>query len=201
MTPQNWLFQGSYKSFVEGFFRASSGIVVAKLGTECVSRYELVGGNDSTPGSFSVERQPVLEHSFAGMDVAERQSIKRKRPNASEWSPTCDLSDVATHESRRASHLAIAMVTNCLALLSDAQFAFKDLRTGDYPHYGRFLGDVPVSIDWAPLTEHSRESTALWWPRDSVSVVPGTGLSDELAKLGIARIQGSAERGVKRGLS
>jgi hypothetical protein len=146
VTPQTWFFQAAYRQYRVRTLRERTWNVVARLGE---------GGFESSAaaGAFVAmlvltNQTPREEHSFTGIDVAEKRTPSEKASELFTKTPVLllqrDLIGNPDHKVTLVSHSSsVRLASYCSSVLG--------LGTGDYAHYGRTFWEFPrLSDEWAP---------------------------------------------------
>ncbi len=166
VTPQNWLFLGTYKKLRERLLKTQSWDVVARLGA---GAFETISGEVVNVALLSLTNTPPADdHPMTGLDVSDRRTPATK--------------DQALREAEAVSLLQAGqlenpdtIITNKLIdkskLLSIYADSFHGISTTDYPRFGRcFWESSNKDADWvfqqstvtSPMHYGGREHILLW---------------------------------------
>jgi hypothetical protein len=145
VTPQNWLFLGSYQSLREQMLRDIEWNLIAKVGEH---------GFDSAQGAGAfiaimilTQRAPFETHGIAGMDISSGTTPAHKSAGL--------LDNAVGLLSQRRQ---LANPDSRIVLVEQSQSQLLSLRcssnlglgTGDYPHYGRCFWEFEsLASGWA----------------------------------------------------
>ncbi len=161
VTPQNWLFLGSYKKLRERLLKTDQWDFLARIGEH---------GFDSSAaaGAFVVllgftRRPPSAEHMFAGWDASGADKPEGKsgvlRSGQFELIPqSLQLTNPDARVSLGSSSGTVR--------LSQYASSFLGLGTGDYPHYGRVFWEFPAARPGWVFQQASVEATVPWGGRE-----------------------------------
>ncbi|WP_412062122.1 Eco57I restriction-modification methylase domain-containing protein [Rubrivirga sp. IMCC45206] len=146
VTPQNWLFLGSYEQFRLKLLKERTVDVVARLGP---GAFETISGEIVNVGLFALTRlRPQQGHSFAGVDAQPGQSPEEK----AELLKTGELHQ-ATQEAQLQNPDARITLDEAsdLELLGKYADGLAGVMTGDAPRYQRQFWEVlEVGPKWVP---------------------------------------------------
>jgi len=147
VTPQNWLFLGSYKALRERLLRQVTWNVVAKLGESGFESSQAAGA--FTALLIHTTAPPGGRHEFLGLD-ASVQSVPREKAftlRDGERLMVRQQLQLGNPDSR----IVLGQQQACSRLMDYAD-SFLGLGTGDFPHYGRCFWEFPgVEPGWAFL--------------------------------------------------
>jgi hypothetical protein len=166
VTPQNWLFLGSYRTLREDLLAKAKWETVVRLGA---GAFETITGEVVNVGLVSISQTlPSKSSSFLGIDVAGEDSVAEK-----------DLAlrtGLITHfaqlaQLRNPDARILFEQTGSLKLLSDYVVCHQGLATGDLPRFGARFWEIPqFSRAWIPwqgtvevTCDHGGRSGALLW--------------------------------------
>jgi hypothetical protein len=145
VTPQNWLFLGTYKKLRERLLEVVKWDTVVRLGEHAFASAQAAGAFVSLLG-FTREAPNVIDI-FAGLDAAEnpRPEAKSVALTKGEISLLRQIGQKENPDSRIVLEAGIAGPR-----LSDFADSFLGLGTGDFPHYGRTFLEFPTAMSgWA----------------------------------------------------
>src|SRR5271157_5122955 len=147
VTPQNWLFLGSYKALRERLLRQVTWNAVAKLGESGFESSQAAGA--FTALLIHTTAPPGGRHEFLGLD-ASVQSVPKEKAFAlrdGERLMVGQQLQLGNPDSR----IVLGLQQACSRLMDYAD-SFLGLGTGDFPHYGRCFWEFPqVELGWAFL--------------------------------------------------
>ena len=183
VTPQNWLFLGSYTGFRQRLLRDRTFDVLALLGT---GAFGAINGWVVNIGLFVLTRvRAEKEHRFIGLDVQAMHSPEVK---------AAALTAEETRHVRQGSQLDNPDARISLddvgfaSLLSAYASGLQGMATADYPRFGRFLWEVALDQSRWTYQQSTVEETK---PLDGKHyVVLWEGGRGALASSPQARIQG-----------
>lgn len=145
VTPQNWLFLGSYERLRLNLLERIQWDFIARLGPHA---FETIGGevvNVCLLG-FTRERQ-VANHLLLGLEASEKRTPGGKSM-AIQSAPPLMLSQEM--QKNNPDCRIVLGVSEQIELLSAHADSFLGLGTGDYSHYGRCFWELcSVQRDWA----------------------------------------------------
>jgi len=138
VTPQNWLFLGSYKNLRQTLFREASWSIAARLGSRA---FETIGGEVVNVALLAIQkRRPTKELTFVGLDVSVASSPKLKS-GALEGDPLILISQerqIANPDAR-----LVLNVENDVPLLQNLSHGVHGLGSKDTPAFFRQFWEVP----------------------------------------------------------
>lgn len=186
VTPQNWLFLGTYKKLRERLLKQQSWDLVARLGEHGFQSSQAAGA--FTAMFALTNTPPAPDHPMSGLDVSGRRSPTEKAAalQGEELSVLEQAGQLENPDARVA--LGERVHSRLLKEYSDSRYGF---RTGDLRRFGRGFWELPrVTEDWSyfqstveEVKNFSGRETVIFWER-------GKGELREYADLGIASIQG-----------
>jgi hypothetical protein len=145
VTPQNWLFLGSYKKLRCGLLSGIEWNWVFRLGEHAFD-------SSAAAGAFVALvvmtcRAPVKDHKYAGIEAGGEGSPEEKASAMLLKSPlNLEQSLQLTNPDARVS-FSVHLEVNRLSKFCDS---YLGLGTGDYPHYGRCYWEFPeITKTWA----------------------------------------------------
>lgn len=133
VTPQNWLFLGTYKKLRKRLLEEVQWEAVARLGARA---FETISGEIVNVALVALSRrQPGLGHRFAGWDASTGAT-----PGEKDWVLRGDKPLLATQaEQLRNPDARVIIVSSLMhsARLEDFAYVQEGLHTGDYARFGR----------------------------------------------------------------
>ena len=151
VTPQNWLFLGSYQALRERLLRQFTWNVVAKLGP---GAFETISGEVVNVALFAFSTvKPGELTMMAGVDVSEESAPPVKASMLSNREPTT-MQTVQQASQLRNPDAKINFTANAhKKYLEQYAMCRLGLGTGDLNHYYRQFWEVPqITSEWS----HSR---------------------------------------------
>jgi hypothetical protein len=132
VTPQNWLFLGSYKKWREALLREASLAMIGALGPRC---FETISGEVVNAALVVVtEARPDAETRFAGIDANDGAGPAEK----SETLLLAAASSIKQYSQFRNIESRILLDDmGSGSKLENYCGVFEGLHTGDYPAFGR----------------------------------------------------------------
>jgi hypothetical protein len=170
VTPQNWLFLGSYEKLRAGLLERVQWDVVARLGARA---FETIGGEVVNVCLLSfTRRKPRANHFFAGLEASEERTPNSKAEAIQSALPLILPQDEQLKNPDCRLVLGVSEQAELLAIHADS---FLGLGTGDYSHYGRCFWEFPsVQRDWAfqqgSVDQHVQfggREQVVYWDKDS----------------------------------
>lgn len=163
VTPQNWLFLGTYKKLRKRLLEEAQWEMVARLGPRA---FETISGEVVNVALLALSRRRAGEgHRFAGWDASAAATPAEK--------DTALRSKAASVMAQAAQLLnpdgRLSLVERGQSeLLSSVCTSHLGLGTGDYPHYGRCFWEFPMLREgWTPQ-QSTVESSRHWSGREHV---------------------------------
>lgn len=145
VTPQNWLFLGTYKTLRQRLLKEVEWVAVSRLGEHAFDSSQAAGAFVALLGF--TRAKPGKGSTFFGLDVAEQPKPETK---------ACQLREGEIRLVEQAGQLANPDARIVLeggvagTRLSDFANSFLGLGTGDFPHYGRCFWEFPAAMHgWA----------------------------------------------------
>lgn len=190
VTPQNWLFLGTYKNLRRRLLETQSWNLVARLGS---GAFETIGGEVVNIALLiKTNSRPGENHRMYGLDVSDSKT-PREKAEALRVAESVSLPQSGQIENPDA-RVSLDAASN-LTLLRKYASGLQGIATADYPRFGRCFWEVPfVGSDWdfhqSTVDEthpYEGKENILFWQR-------GDGY---LASSSQARIQGLAGLGKK----
>ena len=163
VTPQNWLFLGSYKEFRLKLLNSAAFESVVRLGA---GAFETISGEVVNAALVSTShRKPEAGQSFFGIDVASASHTKEKASALSAASFRRAL-----QSAQRDNPGAVISVEDIASqeLLEKYAPGLQGIASGDNAHFRRNFWEVPrLTGDWSPL-QSTPDSTAEWRGREHI---------------------------------
>ena len=174
VTPQNWLFLGTYKKLRARFLENVSWNVVARLGPRA---FDTISGEVVNVALLALTRKPPSsEQTFAGLDASEGKSAADKAAALREKSVTLvtQKGQLGNPDAR----LTLKQIEQS-DLLSDYAEAYWGQGTGDFLRFGRTFWETPsVGCDWslmqstvAETCEFSGREQIVFWEQGNGTLV------------------------------
>jgi len=147
VTPQNWLFLGTYKKLRQRLLEEVQWDTVARLGPRA---FETIGGevvNVALLGFTS--RMQTRSHEFAAFDVAVETDPDAKAKQLLEG----NLRRIEQHEQLRNPDARIVIGETVRGtLLNEYADSYWGLGTGDFPRFGRSFWEFwTLTQAWSPV--------------------------------------------------
>lgn len=145
VTPQNWLFLGTYKKFRQRMLVDVQWDTVVRLGEHAFDSSQAAGAFVAMLGF--TRSKPGRGHTFFGLDAAEQS-----RPDAkAAYLRNGQLRLVQQARQSQNPDARIVLEGGLAGTrLSDYATSFLGLGTGDFPHYGRCYWEFPEATSgWA----------------------------------------------------
>jgi hypothetical protein len=168
VTPQNWLFLGTYKRIRERLFREGTWNVVAKLGPAAFQDMNWWAANTVIFVITNDKAQPDAD--IAGLDVSEPHDPQEKATliRTIEVTLVPQSAQLKNPDSR-----LLLKLLDSLPLLEQYAVGLQGISPADFPHYGRFFWELTSFADWRWWQSTIDETTAfggrelvLWWNQD-----------------------------------
>jgi len=137
VTPQNWLFLGSYAKLREKLLKQVQWDWVAKLGEGGFQSSQAAG---AFTAMFSLTNRLAEEtHELAGLDVSAGRNAadKAQRLLAEEVICVSQAGQLGNPDAR----VTLEIVSNLL-LLQNYGSAYQGISPADFPHYGRYFWEI-----------------------------------------------------------
>lgn len=144
VTPQNWLFLGSYLKMRAELLEHVQWDAIAKLGPHA---FETIGGEVVNVCLLGLtRRKPASTHRFAGFEAAEEKDPAGKAEAIRSASPII-LPQIGQTQN---PDCRIVLVESAKSeLLSGFASSFLGLGTGDYSRFGRCFWELPFATpEW-----------------------------------------------------
>jgi hypothetical protein len=173
VTPQNWLFLGTYKMLRQRLLKETTWNCAARLGAHA---FETIGGEIVNVvlvvNSIGL---PDATNSFLAIEASELASPSEKAGalHSAEVAQSSQAGQLKNPDSR-------------IALKEQKQFpllevyadCFQGVSPADFPHYGRMFWEVRLNPEWR-LWQSTVEATVnyggrirtLWWNKDLIAAV------------------------------
>ncbi len=168
VTPQNWLFLGTYKAMRVGLFGSTSWNFVAKLGPAAFRDMNWWAANTVT--FVLTNHTPDTEHAIAGLDVSEPHDPEEKARFV-RVAPVSVVSQAA-QLSNPDARLLLEQLQD-LPLLSEFASGLQGVSPADFAHYGRFIWELCQFDEWrwwqssvAETRHYGGRELVLWWCDD-----------------------------------
>jgi N-6 DNA Methylase len=157
VTPQNWLFLGSYKRLRERLLKEAAWRWIVRLG---VGAFETVSGHVVNAALVCLEnKEPKGEDWFFELDVCQEQSVSAKAVNMRSGVLQClaQSGQLKNPDARIGANVA----TDSASLLSAYAECYQGLVTGDLQRFTREYWEVPKCSDgWVPLRSSNEDGLA-----------------------------------------
>jgi hypothetical protein len=173
VTPQNWLFLGTYKRLRERLFRERTWNVVAKLGPAAFQDMNWWAANTSV---FAISAgRPDVHNDIAGVDVSEPHDPEQK----SKLIKTVQVAVVPqSAQLKNPDARLLLTMMDSLPLLERYADGLQGISPADYPHYGRCFWELSSFAEWRwwqSTIDETRDfggrELVLWWNQDLASAV------------------------------
>ncbi len=166
VTPQNWLFLGTYMNLRKRLLREAQWEFVARLGARA---FETIGGEVVNVSLLSLTRVSADQnHFFASLDVS-RSSSPDTKAEALKSDAVIVLGQKEQLENPDSCVLSVELPSK--HLLSEYADSFHGISTTDYASFGRLFWETPqLHKDWifqqstveSTHTYAGREHLLLW---------------------------------------
>lgn len=168
VTPQNWLFLGTYKPLRRSLFGEVTWNIVVKLGPAAFEDMNWWAANTTI---FTISRDvPSASHKISGIDVSPPRDPQVKAA-CLKTEPLSVISQ-ATQNRNPDSRLLLSELPE-LPLLEKYASSFQGVSPADFAHYGRFFWEVGSSGDWKywqgtidETIPFGGRELVLWWNDD-----------------------------------
>ena len=163
VTPQNWLFLGSYRKLREQLLERVKWDIIARLGEHGFGSPAAAG---AFVAMFALTRiGPTHSHEIAGLDVSDK-----KRPEAKDVALQNEVVVfISQHGQTQKPDARISLDTHSNEPpLSDYCSSFLGLGTGDYPHYGRCFWEFSSETEGWTFQQGTVEKLCTWGGREHV---------------------------------
>lgn len=155
VTPQNWLFLGSYKKLRKDLLETQSWNVVAGLGT---GAFETISGEVVNVALVTITNsRPSTEHAMAGIDGNEHRGPRGKDRVLQEG----DLTVLTQKSQQENPDARITMSARAIdSLLQEYADSLVGIQTADYARFGRLFWEVSaITKDWSRQQSTVAETT------------------------------------------
>lgn len=173
VTPQNWLFLGSYQSLRGDLFSRISWNIVAKLGPAAFEDMNWWAAN--TVLFVLSHVMPNIEQTIGGLDVSKPRDPQSKAVLLRS-SPTTSVNQIAQLKNPDARLLLSSLPD--LPLLQDYAESLQGISPADFPHFGRFFWEIHTFTDWRfwqstieETVPYGGRELLLWWNEDLLSAM------------------------------
>jgi len=139
VTPQNWLFLGTYKKLRERLLKTQSWNLVVRLGA---GAFETISGEVVNVTLLALTNAPpALDHPMSGLDVSDRNkpADKNRALREAEIVTLLQAGQLENPDARVTLDPASA-----LPLLEKYAKSFQGIKTGDDPCYRRNFWEIPA---------------------------------------------------------
>jgi hypothetical protein len=168
VTPQNWLFLGTYKKMRERLFRESTWNAVAKLGPAAFQDMNWWAAN--TVIFVITNEEPPYDADIAGLDVSKPHDPQEKATLIKTIEVTLVPQSV---QVKNPDARLLLRLLDSLPLLEQYAVGLQGISPADYAHYGRFFWELIYFTGWRWWQSTIDETTAfggrelvLWWNQD-----------------------------------
>lgn len=187
VTPQNWLFLGTYSKLRAALLRGLTWSSVIRLGRNAFQDMNFWA---ATTAMVTLKVQAPTDSSrFLGLDV-DRLHEQQEKAHAlihQSAAVVSQLSQLANPDAR----ISVEESTR-MPLLSQYAFCAQGISPADFPHYGRMFWEVGLNAEWkfwqstvTSATFHGGRCRVLWWNVDF----------QEAVRIGSAYVRGEATWG------
>jgi N-6 DNA Methylase len=141
VTPQNWLFLGTYKTLRQRLLKEVQWDAVSRLGEHAFESSQAAGAFVALLGFTSAK--PGNGHAFFGLDATEQS-----RPGTKAYELREGEIRLVEQNLQLENPDARILLEGGVAgpRLSDFAYSFLGLGTGDFPHYGRCFWEFPAAL-------------------------------------------------------
>jgi hypothetical protein len=161
VTPQSWLFMGTYKKMRAKILASIQWDSMARLGPRA---FETISGEVVNVALLGFSRaKPDVKHTFAGLDVAEEKSPTDKAEGLKLKS--CEAVLQSGQTSNPDSRISFNTHSNSERISKYAS-SLGGLGTGDYSHYGRNFWEFPKELEGWAFQQCTVESPMFWGGRE-----------------------------------
>ncbi|MHC9062359.1 Eco57I restriction-modification methylase domain-containing protein [Nitrospira sp. CMX1] len=173
VTPQNWLFLGSYESLRSDLFRRTSWNLVAKLGPAAFEDMNWWAAN--TVLFVLSQGVPNTSQTIGGLDVSGPRDPQTKAVLLHTL-PTTSVNQLAQLNNPDARLLLSSLPD--LPLMQDYAEALQGISPADFPHFGRLFWELHIFTEWrfwqSTIEEtipYGGRELLLWWNDDLLSAI------------------------------
>jgi hypothetical protein len=144
VTPQNWLFLGTYKKLRQELLRTVQWDLVARLGEHAFESSQAAGAFVALLGL--TQCTPAAEHAFAGLEVSDERTAADKAAALGE-KPVVIVGQKTQLENPD-SRVVLGVESSGI-LLSRFAISYWGLQTGDMPRFiQHFWEQSPQQLGW-----------------------------------------------------
>ncbi len=163
VTPQNWLFLGTYRKLRQRLLQEIQWDAVARLGEHAFDSSQAAGAFVAMLGLTNMT--PTAAHEFAGFDAAE-QSV----PNAKESQLIKGLLRMIEQREQLSNPDGRVVIGETVrgSLLSEFADSYWGQGTGDFLRFGRNFWEVPQVTRAYDFMQSTVISTKAWGGREFV---------------------------------
>jgi len=194
VSPNNWSYQPAYKHFRKSILSSLEWPFFVRLGP---GAFETISGeivNVSLSAFLQLPSSALLGFS---LDMTVQEKVEQKKVALASAGPSPFS---AIRQLTNPDHRIILDAGSKHALLNEHALSLTGLRTGDNPHFQRYIWEIPaLGSDWIPFQStpditipYGGRALVLFWQG-------GEGALRRFADLGIASLQGGkawGQRGV-----
>lgn len=185
VTPQNWLFLGSYKNMRQNLLRSTEWDLIARLGS---GAFTTIGGEVVNVVLLVLAHShPETTHRISGLDVSLAEPTHQKDAllRSAAIQSTDQLGQLRNPDAR-----IVLSETDEMTLLSHYADALQGTVTGDFPSYGRCFWELPqINVPWRKM-QSTTETSIYYGGREHILLWERE--SQALANNPQARVQGRA---------
>ncbi len=188
VTPQNWLFLGSYRGLRELFLKTQGWNMVGRLGT---GAFETISGEVVNVVLLAITNShPSRDHHMAGISVSEMKTpIEKEKGLLEEEVKVLEQTKQSANPDSRLSLEELGSAK----LLEDYSTSLQGIATGDYPRFGRYFWELfSLSEDWE-FQQSTVDTTLLYAGKQNIVFWESN--SGAIARSPRARVQGQAAFG------
>lgn len=163
VTPQNWLFLGSYKALREDLLKHQEWNCIVRLGTRA---FETISGEIVNVALLiTTNNSPRFSHQMVGLDVSTSKSVNSK--SKSLINQEIDINRQSEQLNNPDFRIVLGKEHKQNLLLQYAD-AYWGQGTGDFARFGRFFWEIPeVTSEWE-LMQSSVEDTIDYGGREYI---------------------------------
>ncbi len=146
VTPQNWLFLGSYKQLREKLIKEKSWNLVARLGPK---GFQTPMWDINTCLIVITSQHAGMGALIQSLDVTEEKTLEEKDSKLRERAlvQVSQQQQLANPDAR----LVFSTHTSTSPLLREFASCYNGIQTGDYGRFGRVFWEVPqLDDEWSP---------------------------------------------------
>jgi hypothetical protein len=156
VTPQNWLFLGTYKKMRERLFRECTWNQVVKLGPAAFQDMNWWAAN--TAIFVLTNEEPQSYADITGLDISKPHDPQEKATLIKTIEVTLVSQSAQTNNPD--ARLLLTLLDS-LPLLEKYAVGLQGISPADYAHYGRFFWELTSIAGWR------------WWQRTGLVVESG----------------------------